>query len=91
MRTHTYKYVCNSRASIRYHFTYFISFTNDFNTYDYLYSIRRKNEAFEASRAFLNEMENHLGKNTKYIRYDRIGPYMSQEFRYHLEKYGIIS
>ena len=70
---------------------YFITFTDDFSRYGYVYLIKHKHEAFETFKVFQSEVENQLGKTIKALRSDRGGEYMSQEFLDHLKRCGIVS
>ena len=70
---------------------YFITFTDDFSRYGYVYLIKHKHEAFEMFKVFQSEVENQLGKTIKALRSDRGGEYMSQEFLDHLKRCGIVS
>ncbi|GKD02187.1 retrotransposon protein, putative, ty1-copia subclass, partial [Tanacetum coccineum] len=71
--------------------SYFITFTNDFNRYGYVYLLKHKHEVFETFKEFQNEVENQLGKKIKVIRSDIGGKYMSFEFVEHLKKCCIVS
>ncbi|GJS70743.1 retrotransposon protein, putative, ty1-copia subclass [Tanacetum coccineum] len=71
--------------------SYFITFTDDFSRYGYVYLLKHKHEVFETFKVFQKEVENQLGKTIKSLRYDRRGEYMSQEFLDHLKDHGIIS
>ena len=71
-------------------FSYFITFTNDFSRFGYVYLMRHKSEAFDKFKEFKNEVENQLGKSIKALRSDRGGEYLSQEFNDHLGDCGII-
>src|SRR5664279_2357647 len=71
-------------------YEYFITFTNDFSRYGYVYLMKHKSEAFEKFKEFQSEVENQLGKKIKFLRSDRGGEYMSQEFDGHLKSYGIV-
>ena len=73
------------------HFQYFITFTDDFSRYGYVYLMKHKYESFEKFKFFKNEVQNQLGKNIKTLRSDRGGEYLSQEFIDHLRDCGIIS
>ncbi|GKB82591.1 retrotransposon protein, putative, ty1-copia subclass [Tanacetum coccineum] len=53
--------------------SYFITFTNDFNRYGYVYPMKHKHEVFETFKVFQNEVENQLDKNIKAIRSDHGG------------------
>ena len=70
---------------------YFVTFTDDFSRYGYVYLIKHKHETFEVFKRFQNEVENRLGKKIKILRSDRGGEYLSQEFIDHLRNCGIVS
>ena len=72
-------------------YQYFITFTDDFSRYGYIYLMRHKFESFEKFKLFKNEVQNQLGKNIKTLRSDRGGEYLSQNFDDHLKDYGIVS
>ena len=72
-------------------FQYFITFTDDFSRFGYVYLMRHKFEAFEKFKEFQNEVQNQLGKTIKALRSNRGGQYLSQEFGDHLKQCGIIS
>nr|GEW17209.1 hypothetical protein [Tanacetum cinerariifolium] len=71
--------------------SYFITFTDDFSRYGYVYLMKHKHEVFETFKVFQNEVENQLGKKIKAIRSDRGGEYLSHEFINHMTSYGIVS
>nr|GEU57954.1 retrotransposon protein, putative, Ty1-copia subclass [Tanacetum cinerariifolium] len=71
--------------------SYFVTFTDDFNHYGYVYLLKHKHEVFETFKVFQKEVENQLGKTIKLLHSDREGEYVSQEFLDHLEDYGIIT
>nr|GEV85253.1 retrotransposon protein, putative, Ty1-copia subclass [Tanacetum cinerariifolium] len=71
--------------------SYFVTFTNDFSRYGYVYLLKHKHEVFESFKVFQKEVENQLGKTIKSLRSDRRGEYMSQEFLDHLKDHGIIA
>ena len=84
--------VCGPISSIaREGYQYFITFTNDFSRYGYIYLMRNKSESFEKFKLFNNEVRNQLGKNIKTHRSDRGGEYLSQNFDAHLKDCGIVS
>ncbi|KAJ9552891.1 hypothetical protein OSB04_016936 [Centaurea solstitialis] len=62
-----------------------------YSRYGYVYLIRHKSEAFEKFKEFHNEVQNQLDKKIKFLRSDRGGEYLSQEFDNHLMEYGIVS
>nr|GEY47917.1 hypothetical protein [Tanacetum cinerariifolium] len=71
--------------------SYFVTFTDDFNRYGYVYLLKHKYKVFETFKVFQKEVENQLGKTIKSLRSDRGGEYMSQEFLDHLKDHGIIA
>nr|GEW39542.1 hypothetical protein [Tanacetum cinerariifolium] len=71
--------------------SYFITFTNDFSPYGYVYLMKHKREVFETFKVFQNEVENQLGKKIKAIQFDRGGEYLSHEFVNHIKSCGIVS
>ncbi|GJY38228.1 zinc finger, CCHC-type containing protein [Tanacetum coccineum] len=71
--------------------SYFVTFTNDFSHYGYVYLLKHKHELFETFKVFQKEVENQLDKTIKLLRSDREGGYMSQEFFDHLKDHGIIA
>ena len=84
--------VCGPISSIdRGGYQYFITFTDDFSRYGYIYLMRHKSESFEKFKLFKNEVQNQLGKNIKTLRSDRGGEYLSQNFDDHLKDCGIVS
>ncbi|GJT32829.1 retrotransposon protein, putative, ty1-copia subclass [Tanacetum coccineum] len=70
---------------------YFVTFTDDFSRYGYVYLLKHKHEVFETFKVFQKEVENQLGKTIKSLCSDRGGEYMSQEFLDHLKQHGIIA
>nr|GEW04402.1 hypothetical protein [Tanacetum cinerariifolium] len=71
--------------------TYFVTFTDDFSRYGYVYLPKHKHKVFESFKVFQKEVENQLWKTIKSLRSDRGGEYMSQEFLDHLKEHGIIA
>ncbi|KAJ9547116.1 hypothetical protein OSB04_019659 [Centaurea solstitialis] len=72
-------------------YRYFITFTDDFSRYGYVYLIRHKSEAFKRFKEFQNEVQNQLDRKIKFLRSDRGGEYQSQEFDNHLMECRIFS
>ncbi|KAK8597339.1 hypothetical protein V6N12_065809 [Hibiscus sabdariffa] len=72
-------------------FHYFITFTDDFSRYGYIYLMRHKSEALEKFTEFRNEVQNQHGKSIKALRSDRGGEYLSHEFDELLKECGIVS
>ena len=60
-------------------YQYFITFTNDYSRYGYLYLMKQKDESFEKFKTFKNEVRNQLGKSIKALQTDRGSEYLSQE------------
>jgi hypothetical protein len=71
-------------------FQNFITFTDDFSRYGYIYLMRHKSESFKKFKEFQNEVQNQLGKKIKFLRSDRGSEYLSLEFSDHLKQCGII-
>ncbi|KAJ9542941.1 LOW QUALITY PROTEIN: hypothetical protein OSB04_029447 [Centaurea solstitialis] len=72
-------------------YRYFITFTDDFSRYGYVYLMRHKSESFERFKEFHNEVQNQLDKRIKFLRSDRGDEYLSDEFDNHLMECGIVS
>ncbi|GJW73908.1 retrotransposon protein, putative, ty1-copia subclass [Tanacetum coccineum] len=70
--------------------SYFITFTDDYSRYGYIYLLKHKHEVFETFKVFKNEVENQLGKTIKVLRSDRGGEYISQDFKDYLKACGIV-
>nr|GEV43832.1 hypothetical protein [Tanacetum cinerariifolium] len=71
--------------------SYFVTSTDDFIRYGYVYLLKHKHEVFETFKVFQKKVENQLDKTIKSLRSDRRGEYMSQEFLDHLKDHGIIA
>ncbi|GKE61107.1 retrotransposon protein, putative, ty1-copia subclass [Tanacetum coccineum] len=67
----------------------FITFTDDYSRYGYVYLLKHKHEVFKTFKVFINEVENQFGKTIKALRSDRGGEYISQEFKDYLKACGI--
>ncbi|GJZ74501.1 retrotransposon protein, putative, ty1-copia subclass [Tanacetum coccineum] len=67
-----------------------LPFTNDYSRYGYVYLLKHKHDVFETFKVFKNEVENQLGKTIKALRSDRLGEYISQEFKDYLKACGIV-
>ncbi|GKE97615.1 retrotransposon protein, putative, ty1-copia subclass, partial [Tanacetum coccineum] len=70
--------------------SYFITFTDDYSRYGYVYLLKNKHEVFETFKVFKNEVENQLRKTIKALRSDQCGKYISQEFKDYLKACGIV-
>nr|GFA01973.1 hypothetical protein [Tanacetum cinerariifolium] len=69
--------------------SYFITFSDDYSRYGYIYLLKHKHEVFETFKVFKNEVENQLGKTIKALRFDDGCEYISQEFKDNLKACGI--
>ena len=56
-------------------FSYFITFTDDFSDYGYIYPIREKSEALDKFKIIKAEVENQHELKIKVVRSDRGGEY----------------
>jgi GAG-pre-integrase domain len=65
---------------------YFITFTDDYSRYGYVYFMRHKSESFEKFKEFRTEVENQLNNSIKALRLDREGKYLCYEFIMYLKK-----
>ena len=72
-------------------YEYFITFTDDYSRYGYVYLMRWKSEASEKFKEFRAEVENQLSKHIKAIRSNRGGEYLLRDFKDYLIQYGIVS
>ena len=61
-------------------YEYFITFTNDYSRYGYVYLMKKKYEALDKFKEFKAKSKKQLGRYIKSLRYDRGGEYMSIEF-----------
>ena len=48
-------------------YQYFITFTDDYSRYGYLYLMKHKDEYFEKFKTFKNKVQNQLGKSIKVL------------------------
>ena len=72
-------------------YEYFITFTDDYSRFGYVYLMNRKSETFEKFKEFRAEVENQLGKRIKAIWSDCGGEYLLSDFKDYLTENGIIS
>ncbi|KAK8676013.1 hypothetical protein V6N13_034068 [Hibiscus sabdariffa] len=72
-------------------YEYFITFTDDFSRYGYIYLMHHKSEALEKFKEFKNEVQNQHGKSIKALRFDRGGEYLSKDFDELLKECGMVS
>ena len=79
------------RTMARGGFYYFITFTDDFSRYGYVYLLKHKSDSFEKFKEFKAEVEKQRGGSIKTLRSDRGGEYLSLEFKNYLKECGIVS
>ena len=77
-------------TSARGGYSYFVTFTNDFSRYGYVYLMRHKSETFENFKEIKNEVKNQHGKSINAIRLDRGGEYLILEIDDYLKECGIV-
>ncbi|KAI3513141.1 hypothetical protein L1887_20467 [Cichorium endivia] len=70
---------------------FYVTFTDDYSRYGYIYLIKNKSDTFEKFKKFKNGAENQLGRKIKMLRSDRGGEYLSIEFLDYLKECGIVS
>jgi hypothetical protein len=69
---------------------YFISFIDDATRYCQLYLIKTKDEALNCFKIYKEEVENQLERKIKWVRSDRGGEYLSNDFGEYCAEHGII-
>ena len=69
----------------------FVTFTDDYSRYGFVYLMRQKSETFDKFREYKAETEKQLGIHIKQLRSDRGGEYLSGEFKFYLTQVGIVS
>ena len=72
-------------------YEYFITFTDDYSRYGYVYLMKKKSEALDKFKEFNAESEKQLGRHVKSLRFGRGSEYMSIEFVSFLKEHGILS
>ena len=72
-------------------YEYFVTFTDDYSKYGYIYLMRQKSETFTKFREYKAEAKKQLGLHIKELRSDRGGEYLSGEFKSYLTQEGIVS
>ena len=69
---------------------FYVSFTDDYSRYGYIYLIKHKSETFERLKEFKQEKENQLDRKKKMLLSDRGGEYLSIEFIDYLKECRIV-
>ena len=72
-------------------YEYFVTFTDDYSRFGYVYLMRHKSETFDKFKEYRALVEKQLGKVIKTLRSDRGGEYFSGEFEDFLKEEGIVS
>ena len=60
----------------------FITFTDDYSRYGYIYPIKERSEALDKFKIFKAEVENQLDKRIKIVRSDHGGEYYGRHTSY---------
>lgn len=68
---------------------YFITFTDDFSRFTWVYFLKLKSEALEKFKVFKLYIETTLGSKIRSLRSDRGGEYMSDLFKSFCQQHGI--
>ena len=68
---------------------YFLTFTDDYSRYSWVYMLKTKNQVFDAFMDWKVKGENCCGKKLKRLRTDNGGEYMSNQFKSYLKNQGI--
>jgi transposase InsO family protein len=63
-------------------FDSFITFTDDFSRYDYIYPIKERSETLDKFKVFKAEVENQHNIKIKIVRSDRGGEYYGRHTSY---------
>ena len=72
-------------------YEYFITFTDDYSRYGYVYLMKKKYEALDKFKEFKADSEKQLKRHIKSLRSNRGGEYMFIEFVTFLKEHGILS
>ena len=72
-------------------YSYFITFTDDFSRYGFVYLMKHKSEAFDKFKEYQSMVEKQTRKSIKVLRSDQGGEYLSTEFLDYLKVNGILS
>ena len=87
-----YSNVCGSmRVQDRGGYEYFVTFTDDYSRYGFVYLMHQKSKTFDKFREYKAEAEKQLSVHIKQLRSDRGGEYLSGEFKFYLTQERIVS
>ncbi|WRX25832.1 Integrase [Theobroma cacao] len=78
-------------TSARGGYSYFITFTDEYSRYGYVYLMKYKFESFDKFNEYKAEVEKQTRKSILTLRSDRRGEYLSQEFQDYLKENGILA
>ena len=79
------------RVQARGGYGYFVTFTDDYSRYSFVYLMRQKSETFDKFREYKAKTEKQLGVHIKQLRFDRGGEYLCGEFKFYLTQERIVS
>ena len=79
------------RVQARGRYEYFVTFTDDYSRYGFVYLMRQKSETFDKFREYKAEAERKLGVHIKQLRSNQGGEYLSGQFKFYLTQEGIVS
>ena len=79
------------RVQARGGYEYFVTFTDDYSRYGFVYLMRQKSETFDKFREYKAKAEKQLSVHIKQLRSDLGGEYLSGEFKFYLTQEGIVS
>ena len=79
------------RVQARGGYEYFVTFTDDYLRYGFVYLMRQKSETFDKFREYKAEVEKQLGVHIKQFRSVHGGEYLSGEFKFYLTQEGMVS
>ena len=70
------------RVQARGGYEYFVTFTDDYSRYGFVYLMRQKSKTFDKFREYKAEAEKQLGFHIKQLRSNRGSEYLSGEFKF---------
>ena len=69
----------------------FITFTDDYSSYEYVNLMKKKYEVLDKFKEFKAQLEKQLRRHNKSLCFDRSGEYKSIKFIYFLKEHEILS
>ena len=79
------------RVQTRGGYEYFVTFTDEYSRYGFVYLMRQKSKTYDNFREYKDEAEKKLGVHIKQLQSDRGGEYLYGEFKFYLTQEGIVS